>query len=125
MQLKYLKESQVSLQYAFNKPHAAAYAYVAYQTAYLKAHYPKEFWASMLTSVFENTEKILEYTNECRRIGIKILPPDINKGYSGFAVEGDNIRYGMAAVKNVGKSFVDYIVAEREKNGDYKGVLIF
>lgn len=111
--------------YAFNKPHAAAYAYVAYQTAYLKAHYPKEFWASMLTSVFENTEKILEYTNECRRIGIKILPPDINKGYSGFAVEGDNIRYGMAAVKNVGKSFVDYIVAEREKNGDYKGVFDF
>lgn len=111
--------------YAFNKPHAAAYAYVAYQTAYLKAHYPKEFWAAMLTSIFENTDKILEYTQECRQRNIKILPPDINKGYAGFVVEGDNLRYGMAAIKNVGKTFVDAISAEREKNGEFTSIFDF
>ena len=111
--------------YAFNKPHAAAYAYVAYQTAYLKAHYPKEFWAAMLTSIFDNTAKILEYTQECRQRNIRILPPDLNKGYSGFVVEGDNLRYGMAAIKNVGKSFVDTMVREREKNGEFKGIFDF
>ena len=111
--------------YAFNKPHAAAYAYVAYQTAYLKAHYPKEFWAAMLTSIFENTAKILEYTQECRQRNIKILPPDINKGYSGFVVEGDNLRYGMAAIKNVGKTFIDAMTAEREKNGEFTSIFDF
>lgn len=111
--------------YAFNKPHAAAYAYVAYQTAYLKAHYPKEFWAAMMTSIFENTAKILEYTQECRQRNIKILPPDINKGYSGFVVEGDNLRYGMAAIKNVGKTFIDAMTAEREKNGEFTSIFDF
>lgn len=111
--------------YAFNKPHAAAYAYVAYQTAYLKAHYPKEFWAAMLTSIFENSAKILEYTQECSRLSISILPPDINKGYSGFVVEGDGLRYGMAAIKNVGKTFVDAMVAERERGGEFSGIFDF
>lgn len=111
--------------YAFNKPHAAAYAYVAYQTAYLKAHYPKEFWAAMLTSIFDNTTKLIEYTQECRRLNIKILPPDINKGYSGFVVEGDNLRYGMAAIKNVGKTFVEDMVRERETNGRFESIFDF
>ncbi len=111
--------------YAFNKPHAAAYAYVAYQTAYLKAHYPKEFWAAMLTSIFENTAKILEYTQECKQQGIKILPADINKGYSGFVVEGDNLRYGMAAIKNVGKNFMDAMTAERDTNGPFESIFDF
>ena len=111
--------------YAFNKPHAAAYAYVAYQTAYLKAHYPKEFWAAMLTSIFDNTAKILEYTQECKQLNINILPPDVNKGYSGFVVEGENLRYGMAAIKNVGKSFVDAMTAERDANGEFESVFDF
>ncbi len=108
--------------YAFNKSHAAAYAILAYQTAYLKAHYPKEFLASMLTSIFENSNKILEYTQECKRLDIKILPPDIQKSYSGFTVEGDNIRYGLSAIKNVGRQFVESLVKEREENGGYKGL---
>ncbi len=111
--------------YAFNKPHAAAYAYVSYQTAYLKAHYPKEFWAAMLTSIFDNTAKIIEYTRECRRLNIKILPPDINKGYAGFVVEGDNLRYGMAAIKNVGKAFMDSMTFEREMNGSFDSIFDF
>ncbi len=111
--------------YAFNKPHAAAYAYVSYQTAYLKAHYPREFWAAMLTSIFDNTAKILEYTQECKQQGIKILPADINKGYSGFVVEGDNLRYGMAAIKNVGKSFMDAMTAERDTNGSFESIFDF
>lgn len=111
--------------YAFNKPHAAAYAYVAYQTAYLKAHYPTEFMAAMLTSIFDNTDKIIEYTNECRRLNIKILPPDINKGYSSFIVEDGNIRYGMAAIKNVGKTFVDGITEERDRNGEFTSLFDF
>ncbi len=108
--------------YAFNKSHAAAYAVLAYQTAYLKAHYPKEFLASMLTSIFENATKILEYTQECKRLDIKILPPDIQKSYSGFTVEGDNIRYGLSAIKNVGKHFVEALAKEREENGEFKGL---
>ncbi len=108
--------------YAFNKSHAAAYAVLAYQTAYLKAHYPKEFLASMLTSIFENTTKILEYTQECKRLDIKILPPDIQKSFAGFTVEGDNIRYGLSAIKNVGKHFVESLVIERNENGDFKGL---
>ena len=111
--------------YAFNKAHAAAYAFVAYQTAYLKAHYPKQFMAAMITSIFDNSAKILEYTQECQRLNIDILPPDINKSFSDFTVEGDNIRYGLAAIKNVGKSFVEILCKEREENGDYTGFYDF
>ena len=110
--------------YAFNKSHAAAYALVAYQTAYLKAHYPKQFLAAMLTSIFDNSEKILEYTQECQRLNIQILPPDVNKSFSGFTVEGDNLRYGLTAIKNVGRNFVDSICEER-KNGEFTGFFDF
>ncbi|MEG3029397.1 MAG: DNA polymerase III subunit alpha [Oscillospiraceae bacterium] len=101
--------------YAFNKSHAAAYAFVAYQTAYLKAHYPKEFMAAMLTSMMDNSIKILEYTQECKRLSIKILPPDINKSEAEFVVEGSDIRYGLAAIKNVGQSFVEAVCEERNQ----------
>ncbi len=106
--------------YAFNKSHAAAYAVVAYQTAYLKYYYATEFMAAMLTSVMDISGKVAEYVYSCRSMGIKILPPDINEGESGFSVHGNNIRYGLTAIKNVGKSIIDNIVAEREKHGKYK-----
>ncbi len=111
--------------YAFNKAHAAAYAFVAYQTAYLKAHYPKQFMAAMITSIIENSSKILEYTQECQRLNIQILPPNINKSFSDFTVEGDDIRYGLAAIKNVGKSFTELICKEREEGGDFTGFYNF
>ena len=93
--------------------------------AYLKAHFPREFWAAMLTSIFENTAKILEYTQECKQRNIRILPPDVNKGYSGFVVEGEHLRYGMAAIKNVGKTFVDAMTMERDAKGPFTGVFDF
>lgn len=107
-------------QYAFNKSHAAAYAVVTYQTAYLKYYYTAEFMAAMLSSVMDMTSKIAEYVYSCRSMGIKILPPDINEGESGFSAKGDSIRYGLTAIKNVGKAIIDNIVAERETHGKYK-----
>lgn len=103
--------------YAFNKSHAAAYAVVSYQTAYLKYYYPQEFMAALLTSVMDNVSKVSEYILSCRQMGIPILPPDINEGESGFSVSGESIRYGLSAIKSVGKSVVELIVAEREQNG--------
>lgn len=111
--------------YAFNKAHATAYAFVAYQTAYLKAHYPKQFMAAMITSIVDNSAKILEYTQECQRLNIQILPPDINKSFTDFTVEGDDIRYGLAAIKNVGKSFVELLCKEREESGEFTGFYNF
>ena len=105
--------------YAFNKSHAAAYAVVAYQT-YLKYYYTAEFMAAMLTSVMDMTGKIAEYVYSCRSMGIQILPPDINEGESGFSAGENSIRYGLTAIKNVGKAVIDNIVAEREKHGKYK-----
>lgn len=105
--------------YAFNKSHAAAYGVLAYETAYLKTYYPVEFMAALMTSVMGNTDKIVEYIGECESIGIKVLPPDINKSYSKFSVDGENIRFGLAAVKNVGASVIDNIVSERNENGDF------
>ena len=105
--------------YAFNKSHAAAYAVVAYQTAWLKYYYPKEFMAALMTSVMDNTTKVSEYILACRNMGIAILPPDINEGYGGFSVSGDNIRYGLSAIKSVGRSVVDVIIKEREMNGPF------
>ena len=99
--------------YAFNKSHAAAYAYVAYQTAYLKCHYPCEFMAALLSSVLDNTDKVSEYTDECNRIGIKILPPNVNESNDSFTVCDSNIRFGLLAIKNLGKSFIKNIIAER------------
>ncbi len=101
--------------YAFNKSHAAAYAFVAYQTAYLKCHYPKEFMAALLTSVLDNTDKVIEYIGECSRIGIRVLPPDVNASREGFTVSGEEIRFGLLAVKNIGKGFIRELIAEREK----------
>ena len=106
--------------YAFNKSHAAAYAVVAYQTAYLKYYYPVEFMAALMTSVIDNPGKVAEYIYTCRQMGIQILPPDINKGEGRFSVDGDKIRYGLAAIKSVGRPVIDAIVAEREQNGPFK-----
>lgn len=106
--------------YAFNKSHAAAYAVVSYQTAYLKCHYPVEFMAALMTSFMENTGKITEYIMNCRQLGIAILPPDINEGEYRFSPYKGNIRYGLAAIKGVGKPVIDEIVAERESGGRYR-----
>ena len=102
--------------YAFNKSHAAAYAVVSYQTAYLKYYYPKEFMAALMSSVMDNVSKFSEYILTCRRMmDIAILPPDINEGESGFSVSGDGIRYGLSAIKSVGRPVVDAILEERKK----------
>lgn len=111
--------------YAFNKSHAAAYAVVAYQTAYLKYYYPVEFMAALMTSVIDNTRKVSEYIYSCRQMGIQILPPDINRGEGGFSVDGQNIRYGLSAIKSVGKPVIDAIVSERETRGEYKSLQDF
>ncbi len=103
--------------YAFNKSHAAAYAVLSYRTAYLKTHYPKEYISALLTSVLGQTEKITEYMADCRKRGIEVLPPDINHSYSGFHVEGNHIRFGLSALKNVGVSFIETVIAERTANG--------
>ncbi len=99
--------------YAFNKSHAACYAYVAYQTAYLKCHYRGAFMAALLTSVLDNTDKVIEYSSECARLGIPLLPPDINISYGGFTADGAQIRFGLSAIKNVGRNLVAHIVKER------------
>ena len=100
--------------YAFNKSHAACYAYVAYQTAYLKCHYPVEFMAALLTSVLDNTDKVIEYSSECARLGVKLLPPDVNVSNGGFTADGKNIRFGLDAVKNVGRNLVARVVQDRK-----------
>lgn len=103
--------------YAFNKSHAACYAVVAYQTAYLKYYYPVEFMAALLTSVIDNTKKVSEYIQVCRSMGIKILPPDINHGESGFSVADGSIRYALTAIKNVGWPMINAVVEERKARG--------
>lgn len=105
--------------YAFNKSHAAAYAIVAYQTAFLKRHYPREYFAALMTTVLDNGNKLAGYIAECRRLGIEVLPPHVNTSCGGFTVCGDNnMRFGLLAVRNLGKSLIDAIVAERE-NGEF------
>ncbi|MCI5877110.1 MAG: DNA polymerase III subunit alpha [Lachnospiraceae bacterium] len=103
--------------YAFNKSHAAAYAVVSYQTAYLKYYYPVEFMAALMTSVLDNSTKVSEYILTCRRMGIEILPPDINEGESGFSVSGNSIRYGLSAIKSVGRPVIEAIIEERKERG--------
>ena len=103
--------------YAFNKAHAAAYAMVAYQTAYLKCYYPKEYFAALLTSVLDGSGKVASYIAECDRLGIKILPPTVNESDSGFTVSGDSIRFGLLAVKNLGRGLINELVRERENEG--------
>ena len=111
--------------YAFNKSHAAAYAVVSYQTAYLKCHYPVDFMAALMTSFMEHTGKITEYIMNCRKMGIEILPPDINEGEYRFTPYEGNIRYGLAAIKGVGRPVIDEIVAERELGGRYRSLKDF
>ncbi len=106
--------------YGFNKSHSAAYALVSYRTAYLKANYPLEFMASLLTSEFNNTDKMVEYLKDARQMGIEILPPDVNHSVYEFSVEGDKIRFGLGAIKNVGAGAIEDIVSERKRSGAYK-----
>ncbi len=104
--------------YAFNKSHAAAYAHVIYQTAYLKCHYPCEFMAALLSSVLDNAGKVAQYTNDCQRMGIKVLPPDVNESFERFTVKDGNIRFGLLAVKNLGRGLLSRIIIER-RNGRF------
>jgi DNA polymerase-3 subunit alpha len=105
--------------YAFNKAHAVSYAVVAYQTAYFKCHYTKEYMAALLTSVLDSSDKIAGYINECRECGIALLPPDINHSCDGFTVEEGDIRFGLAAIKNIGRGFIQDMVREREAGGPF------
>jgi len=123
--LKEFDEMAEFAKYAFNKSHAAAYAVVAYQTAYLKTYYPPEFMAATLNSFLGNLDKVPEYIDECKRLKIEILKPDINKSYTKFAVYGDKIRFGLGSVKNVGTAVVDTIVKERKENGEFKSFTDF
>lgn len=106
--------------YAFNKAHAAAYAFVAYRTAWLKCHYPCEFLAALLTSFLDNSGKVAQYINECSRLGIKILPPHVNRSTEAFEVSDGNIHFSLLAVKNLGRGFIRRIVDERTMNGNFK-----
>ena len=108
--------------YAFNKSHAAAYAVVSYQTAYLKYYYPVEYMAALMTSVIDNPSKVSEYIYACRQMNIKILPPDINKGEANFSVDGGDIRYGLAAIKSIGRPVIKAIVEDREELGVFQNL---
>ncbi len=108
--------------YAFNKSHAAAYAVVAYQTAYLKYYYTEEFMAALLTSVMDNTGKITEYSMTCRQMGISILPPDINEGEAAFTPTEGGIKYGLAAIKSVGRPVIEEITKERKAGGGFRSL---
>ncbi|WP_167176295.1 DNA polymerase III subunit alpha [Saccharomonospora amisosensis] len=111
--------------YAFNKSHAAGYGLIAYWTAYLKANYPAEYMAALLTSVGDNKDKSAVYLSECRRLGIRVLPPDVNESGQRFAAVGDDIRFGLGAVRNVGANVVDSIIATRESKGKYSSFTDF
>ena len=120
--------------YAFNKSHAAAYAVIGYQTAWLKHHYPVEFMAAIMTSVMDYTPKVVEYIQVCKKMGIEVIPPDINEGYGHFSVSvhaspvhvsNDAIRFGLSAIKNVGRGAIEALVAERDANGPYAGITDF
>ena len=111
--------------YAFNKSHAAAYAVVSYQTAYLKYYYPVEFMAALMTYVIDNPRKVAEYIYTCRQMGIKVLPPDINEGDGRFAATTEGIRYGLYAIKSIGRPVVDLIIEERENNGRFQTLQSF
>ncbi|MBO5543076.1 MAG: DNA polymerase III subunit alpha [Oscillospiraceae bacterium] len=106
--------------YAFNKAHAVCYAIVSYRTAYMKKHFPGEYMAALLSSVLENAQKIAEYTAECRELGIALLPPDVNTSHAGFSVSGGNIRFGLAAIKGIGRAAVAQLEQERDENGPFR-----
>ncbi len=111
--------------YCFNRSHSAAYAFVAYQTAYLKCHYPVEYFSALLSSVSDNKDQTQLYIEEAQRYGCKVLAPDVNKSYLEYAPDGDNIRFGMAAIKGVGAPVVEAIIKEREENGEFKSIFDF
>ena len=111
--------------YAFNKAHAVCYAMVAYQTAWFKYYHPKEYMAALLTSVLDSTEKVAEYISECRSMGIQLLPPDINESDADFTVVGEGIRFGLVALKGVGRSFINHLLAEREASGPFPDFMDF
>ncbi len=111
--------------YAFNKSHSAAYAYVTYQTAWLRKHYPCEFMAAMLTSVLSNAEKIVPYINECQNLGISVLPPHVNSSRRDFTVDNASVRFGLLAVKSVSQNYVDLIIKERDEHGKYESFYSF
>lgn len=111
--------------YAFNKSHAAAYAVVAYQTAYLKKHYPHEFFAATMNSLMGDFNKIPEYISECKKLGIKVLKPDINESYTKFAVVNQKIRFALVSIKNVGEGAINYILNERNRNGKFVSFIDF
>ena len=113
------EEMESFAKYAFNKSHAAAYAIISYRTAYLKARYPQEYYASLITSVLGSVDKMTEYIEECSKKRIKILLPDVNFSQTSFSVDNGNIRFGLLALKNVGRSLINSIIEEREKNGKY------
>jgi len=115
-----------SADYSFNKSHAACYAMIAYETAYLKAHYPVEFMAALLTSEVNDVERVGFLIGECKKMGIEVLPPDVNESFHGFTVipNSSKIRFGLAAIKNVGVNLVDEIVAVRKKDGQFANILI-
>lgn len=127
---KYLSEKIFGLivhfgSYGFNKSHSAAYAYLSYRCAYLKAHYPVEFLASLLTSVMNKKDKVPFYIDHCRRSGINILPPDVNESYRGFTAVGKTIRFGLNAVRNLGENAVESILKARTSDGDFRSVMDF
>ena len=105
--------------YAFNKAHAVSYAVVAYQTAYFKCHFTREYMAALLTSVLDNSDKVAEYIAECKDCGIALLPPDVNRSYDRFTVEEGGIRFGLVAVKNIGRGFIQAVVRQRQQDGDF------
>ena len=111
--------------YAFNKAHATAYSIVSYRTAYLKCHYPAFYMAALITSVLNSSSKVEEYFEECKRIGINILPPNINSSKYNFSVENNNIRFGLLGIKGVGKNIVDRLIEERNSNGDFSDLYNF
>ena len=111
--------------YCFNRSHSAAYAFVAYQTAYLKCHYPVEYLSALLSSVSDNKDQTQLYIEEAHRYGIKVLPPDINKSYLEYTPDGENIRFGLAAIKQVGEPVCEAIIKERNENGEFKSIFDF
>ncbi len=111
--------------YAFNKAHAVSYAVVAYQTAWCKCHYFKEYMAALLTSVLDNTDKVAEYINECRSNNVALLSPDVNRSFGGFTVEEEGIRFGLVAIKNIGRGFIEAVIRERERNGSFTSLQDF
>lgn len=108
--------------YAFNKAHAVSYAVVSYRTAYMKRRYPRQYMAALLSSVLDNSLKIAEYIAECREMGIKLLPPDVNESLADFSVSGDNIRFGLVAIKSIGRGFINELIARRDEDGPFRSL---